>query len=477
MRVMKSNESAEKYFTLAENHQRTENVSDALIHYNLCLCAAPSTSKLIFASFVNRSKIYYKVKQFQRALDNLCWAQKIKPFDNGCTDLLDMVGICKAEILRSQNPPQSTDCFELTLPINEKVPFVSACLELKENEIYGRYFVTSKDLQPGDVFVAEEPFFKVIDPTVCHLRCSVCCSTNFYCLIPCDNCTAAMFCSDECKRSTIHGRECGIHLETLEEYMLQRMFYQTMDICGSVDQLKQLLKSETTAKTILDFDFSHTTGEAKKRKIIQSVSGLDKRDPGSVVTHTRYRRIIDRLIAETSTNSDDFLRDYLNKCLQSLTVNFFHFFWSAENHAEGKGFALCALSAFFSHSCDPNIEKVDVDNKLVFVARKPIKAGEQLNMCYDRYNFMRYSLDERQRYLKDVYDFGCNCAACVNDYPKYDFEWTLSSQLNIEAAKDRYRNNCEFIRKNISSYPCQTICSVVEENVFLLSLIGNRMPF
>lgn len=485
MRVMKNNEVAEKHFLLAEANQRKEKFSEALENFNLCLCHAPAGSIFIYASLINRSKIYYNAKQYRCALDNLNWAQEIKFFDdksNGCDDLWEMVKICKEEILRAPIPPRSMDFFELTLPVNEKVPFISACLELKENAVYGRYFTTNKDLNPGDVLVAEEPFYKVIEEKVCHRRCCICCSTNLYSLIQCGNCSRAMFCSNQCKNSAIHARECKTSAEgeaesmdTLEEHLLQRMFYQAIDVCGSIDQLKRLVLSETEEKTILDFDFRHTNDEVNKRKIILAVSGLDKRDPGSAEAYSRYRKVIDRLITETGA-TNDFLNDYLIKCLQSLTVNFFHFQWDASDDAEAKGFALCTLAAFFSHSCDPNIEKVDVDNKFIFVARKPIKAGEQLNMCYDRYNFMKYSLAERQRYLNDVYKFKCNCTACVNDYSMYSFNFDVS-ELKIDEAKEKYRKNCKFIKENMSSYPNENICSVIVENVYLLSYIGNPMPF
>lgn len=476
--MMKSNEVAEKHFLLAEAYQQKENFAAALENYNFCLCNAPEKSTFIYASFVNRAKIYYKVKEYQRALDNLTWAQQIKPFvANGCGDLLEMVRTCNDEILRTPMQPSAMDIFNVTLPINAKIPFVSACLELKKNEIYGRYFITTKDLNPGEVIVAEEPFFKVIESKVRHLRCCICCSANMYSLTPCGSCCQAMFCSDECKKSTIHGRECkasGNRMDTLEELLLQRMFYQSIDVCGSVDELKSLVSSETTAKTILDYDFADTTAEVNKKKIIQSVSGLDKRDPVTHDAYLRFKKVIDRLINETDA-TDDFLNNYLISCLQSLTVNFFHFQWDASGDAEAKGLVLCALSAFFSHSCDPNMEKIDVDNKFIFVARKPIKAGEQLNMCYDRYNFLNYSLDERQRYLQTAYKFECNCVACVNDYGKYTF--SINENLKIDEATEKYRKNCDFIKENISAYPCQSICSVVQENVYLLSFIGNGLPF
>lgn len=475
---MKSNEVAEKHFLLAEDNQLKGNFADALENFNHCLRHAPTGSEFIHKSFINRSKIYFQVKQFRCALDNLNWAREIKSFDDpSCDNLVKMVKISEEEIRRAPMQQSLTDVFKLTSPVNEKIPFISGCVELKENEIYGRYFTTTKDLNPGDVLVAEEPFFKVIESNICHLRCCICCSTNLLNLIPCGSCSGAMFCSSECKNSTIHGRECepsGKGMDTIEEYLLQRMFYQGIDVCGSVDQLKSLVLSEAEEKTILDFDFSQSTDEVNNKNIILALSGLVKRDPVTVDAHSRYKKIIDRLITETGTN-DDFLNSYLIRCVQSLTVNFFHFQWNVSDDAEAKGFALCTLSAFFAHSCDPNIEKIDVDNKFMFVARKPIKAGEQLNMCYDRYNFMKYSLEERQRYLNDVYKFKCCCAACVNDYPKYDFQFN-ESNLNIEDAKEKYIENCELIKENISSYPNENICKAMAENVFLLNFIGNCLP-
>lgn len=475
---MKNNESAEKHFSLAKECHQKGNYAEALANFNLCLCDAPPESNLIFESLTNRARIYHKVKQYERALKDLNRAKEIKPLENGRTELLELWNTCNNLVKSGSSVGPSKDIFQLSLPINESLPFVSACLELKQNEIYGRYFITNKDLNPGDVIVAEEPFFKVIDSKVSHLRCCICCSTNLYSLIPCDKCADAMFCSTECKNSTIHGRECepgGRRMDTLEEYMLQRMFYQAVECAGSIDELKTLVSSATEHKTILDFDFRHSTDEVNKKKIILAVSGLDKRDPTSTDAHSRYQKIIDRLTTETAA-TDDFLENYLVRCLQSLTVNFFHFFWSAANDADPKGFLLCALSAFFSHSCDPNVEKVDLDNKLAFVAKRPISAGEQLNMCYDRYNFMRYSLAERQTYLNAVYKFKCNCDACVNDYAKYDFEFD-DRKLDVETAKEKYGKNCEYIKQNMSTYPCQTICNAMEENVFLLSYIGNGMQF
>ncbi|KAJ6638182.1 SET domain-containing protein 3, partial [Pseudolycoriella hygida] len=357
-------------------------------------------SRLRRDTYINRAKIYYESNHFQHALDNFDRAVEAQPFEAGSVDYDDLTEMhrkCKDHVLQGPAESSVMDLFGLSLPINEKLPFISDCVALDENEIYGRYIITKKDLSPGDVVVAEEPFFK---------------------------------------------------------------------------QLTALCSSHTNEKTIMDFDF-RDTDEANKKKLILSVSGLDKREPVNEASSDRFKNVFAQ-IYEDFGGAHSELVDFLTKCSLSLTVNFFHFFWSATDDAEPSGYALCALSAFFAHSCDPNVEKIDVDNKFVFVVKKPIKAGEQLSMCYDRYNFMKNSFYERQKYLKSVYNFECKCVACVDNYPRYHYEFNRQN-ITIKEAKERYRHNCELIKEKFAEYPNENLCAMMAENIYLLTNIGNNM--
>lgn len=44
--------------------------------------------------------------------------------------------------------------------------------------------------------------------------------------------------------------------------------------------------------------------------------------------------------------------------------------------------SLCLFGSFFNHSCDPNISRVPIENRIVFYACKPVKKGEQLFITY-----------------------------------------------------------------------------------------------
>lgn len=78
--------------------------------------------------------------------------------------------------------------FKLSQPASERIPFIADCLEVKENDVYGRFIATTKDLQPGDIVIIEEPFYKVIGSSERNQRCAVCLKQNMLNLTPCSKC-------------------------------------------------------------------------------------------------------------------------------------------------------------------------------------------------------------------------------------------------------------------------------------------------
>lgn len=293
-----------------------------------------------------------------------------------------------------------------------------------------------------------------------------------------------MFCSKKCSDSVIHRYECSAQKEeSFDKLLLQRMFYQAIQITGSLSDLQKLMNRQTSSKTIMDFDLSDPTDPLNDKNRILATTSLAEREPWSAEAYAKYESVTEQLQTETE-DERNFLRNYLVRCLKSMTVNFFHFFWSPEQ-LEGQGFALCSLAAYFAHSCDPNVDKIDVDNKFIFVARKPVKAGEQLFMNYDRYSFLTHTLEARQDYFSKIYTFQCACSACQNDYPqlsqltKFDDSFVEPGIRfdSASAAIEQYKKNCKYIEDNMAHYPCYEICSLMVSNNRLLHDIGNQLRF
>jgi SET domain len=294
----------------------------------------------------------------------------------------------------------------------------------------------------------------------------------------------AMFCSKKCGDSVIHRYECNAPKEeSFDKLLLQRMFYQAIEITGSLEELQKLMNRQTSNKTIMDFDLSDPADPMKDKNRILATTSLAEREPWSAEAYAKYESVTQQLQTD-SEDERDFVRNYLVRCLKSMTVNFFHFFWSPKQ-PEGQGFALCSLAAYFAHSCDPNVEKIDVDNKFAFVVKKPIKSGEQLFMNYDRYSFLTHSLEQRQEYFTKIYTFQCACNACKDDYQQLanlrkideSFSLTEVEDVTVEVAQEQYKKNCAYIKDNMHNYPCVEICSLMIQNYDLLHAIGNNLTF
>lgn len=103
--------------------------------------------------------------------------------------------------------------FELSHEKHPQVPFISKCLDMEKDEKNGRYIYTKEELMPGQLVSIEEPFCSVLLPAYRYIRCANCNIENNFNLIPCPNCTSAMFCSEKCLEEaykSFHKYECPV---------------------------------------------------------------------------------------------------------------------------------------------------------------------------------------------------------------------------------------------------------------------------
>ena len=165
------------------------NFHKALISYNKSLCfSLPNSQQLAFA-FANRSAVYLEVDLPDHCLENIQLArdhnyqneEKLKEREKKCLELKKKL---------RHDPENDPEAFmKLSYPSNKKIPFIVNCLELRENDQYGRYVITNRDLNPGDVIAIEEPFLKTVSVGGRYTRCAYCLKMNMLNLTPCDCCS------------------------------------------------------------------------------------------------------------------------------------------------------------------------------------------------------------------------------------------------------------------------------------------------
>ena len=186
----KSNNAAESSRKKCNDHRDQGEFYEALIACNKSVCFAVPSTKALSVAYANRSAVYFKCGLYMECLDNIKLARdngypaenlhKLEARDDKCKKLLE-AGNEKFDVW---------SFFKLSHPANEKIPFIVNCLELREDEKYGRHIVTTQDLKTGGFIAIEEPFCKIGKADFSYSRCSHCLKSRNLSLIPCTGCTS-----------------------------------------------------------------------------------------------------------------------------------------------------------------------------------------------------------------------------------------------------------------------------------------------
>lgn len=186
----KCNSKADEFRDEGNAHFRNGEFQQALVCYNRSACYAELGSRQLSLAYANRSAVYMQATMYRKCLENV---QMSRDEGNRDDKLDEREEKCKRLMkVEKSNPNRDPwDFFKLSHPSNERIPFIVDCLELRQDDKFGRYVVTSCELRPGDVIAIEEPFYKFIDKEQRYSRCSNCLKSNDLSLIPCTQCTSS----------------------------------------------------------------------------------------------------------------------------------------------------------------------------------------------------------------------------------------------------------------------------------------------
>jgi len=143
---------------------------------------------------------------------------------------------------------------ESPLPVvathNDEVPCASDAVAIQYNEHYGRHVVATRHIHPGEVLAVEKPYSLMLIQENMQTHCSNClrvCWAN----IPCNYCSYAMYCSEECRYmewKQCHDVECAV-FPALIEYAFYnidlfsiRLAILAVREAGDIQKLRAILK-------------------------------------------------------------------------------------------------------------------------------------------------------------------------------------------------------------------------------------------
>lgn len=236
-----------------------------------------------------------------------------------------------------------------------------------------------------------------------------------------------MFCSDGCRekhQNSIHRFECGSRILPESESLALSMILSTLSVAGTVANLKDLLE-KSTVKTIFDVDLSKPEEPSSlDRNVCLAINALTTVRETELTRSRPLDWILDHPDLSSSMKTDDdraFMKQFINTQLRILDTNLYDMkehtkINSTARKSLGKsiGSGLCLFASLFSHSCDPSVKRITVDNKIAFVVVRPVNAGDQLYISYG-YSSYAMNRDERRSLLYS-YGFTCDCVACQKNY-------------------------------------------------------------
>lgn len=89
------------------------------------------------------------------------------------------------------------------------------------------------------------------------------------------------------------------------------------------------------------------------------------------------------------------------------------------------------LVGFIQHSCSANVWPIDCDGDTIFVAIRPIRAGEELFINY--YGF-HWDLNGERGFKDDEMEMKCQCDKC-----KFKFKYPSQNEIEMIAAESDFK--------------------------------------
>ncbi|XP_055390355.1 SET domain-containing protein DDB_G0283443-like [Condylostylus longicornis] len=301
----------------------------------------------------------------------------------------------------------------------------------------GRGVFTKRDLQAGDLIGIEEMFSWTIMDECKYSRCLNCMKENYLMLIPCPNCTCAMFCSKKCLEdgtNKFHQYECPI-INFMYDYLPSNFILTIRTLLNVINEFSTIKNCytscvESVTKNIYgdetsEFDFK----DYKYSNGINLINSIyyDKSDAMAffpyipIIALLKYFLIRKTKLKEMVIEKEhqDFISEAMllyTRIIQDSSYGSKIIF--SEDSPEFQ--FLSPFESLFNHSCNPNVEHWIIGKKVYFLTLKPIKKGLQLllNYCPD---FGTLPKEHRILFLESR-NFVCRCEACLKDYPTFNIE-------------------------------------------------------
>ncbi|XP_058795035.1 SET and MYND domain-containing protein 4-like isoform X2 [Phymastichus coffea] len=398
---------------------------------------------------------------------------------------------------------------------SDVIPDASNSITLRYNDIFGRHFIATRDIKPGEVIINEKGFICFPYTNQLYLVCSHCLKFAWN-AIPCDYCIYTVYCSEACEKEAwqeYHNEECS----TLPYFHLLTTKVNIVDVMAITRLLIKAIKKEGLDNVLNEAKISKYTNKQHHNSINKILTdGILRHDKFRSYYNLMYNnnrvpnndkddaehyesvainllfRFTNLIRPKESVLSISFDEEITLIELKDLFVKFRNIFNTnatmyqgvicncssdiecSENCPTKRGFVIGPCSSLVNHSCNPNVEKMCVPyGKIVLFATAPIKKGDQICQSYGPIFTTEKAI--RQKFLEEHFFFFCECTACSKNWPTYE-EMNFCKDPktdHIIMLKVRSQIEKEFINENISS----SFNKIIEQSEFDMETLKHAIKF
>lgn len=189
-----------------------------------------------------------------------------------------------------------------------------------------------------------------------------------------------MSCSQDCYDVTLENDLESDALSELDWKILKmiRIKDYSLEIAGSVEKLEKLFYGRP--KTIFDFDLNNS-GTGLQENLLKCTISLIGGTNGKVDKNIELFKLI---VGSHNEQERDFFVEFVDHLMGVCRKTQFslNMFDEITGQFEKIGNCLLPFGGLLNHSCDPNLFWILAEGKFVFIVAKPVRAGEQLFICY-----------------------------------------------------------------------------------------------
>ena len=415
--------------------QRLQYVHD---HADVTLSSGKNSGKSLkraqeYISRANKSNDVERMKNLNIALMNIPLDSKEQEF----SDIKDK----RDEVVDSLNLLCNAERCSNDRNISKKIKVVY-------KEGVGRHVIATEDIDVGEEIVSEAPGSAFLHHSHSLTNCHHC-HVSVTRAVPCDTCSEVLFCSDTCRHvaKAYHDRECGhadivpgigtlapvlriVTSKSVEFFSQRKHYFDRYDKTSDdyEDEFDALFRLQAGCKKDSQYRVNKAAYSIYLVCLLKRMEYFANNDLTILEEeHLIVGRFLDHFLRVADDNCHEICE--LDQPRIIKDKSFDELFDGADSAVKVVGVGIFPTISLFNNCCDVNTFKYHQGNTETMLARRPIKAGEEVSDFYGEYYFQNNKFARKKNL-----GFPCGCVACQKNWPLLD---NLPG-FNMEDVEERY---------------------------------------